>query len=133
MAKRNSRRLRRNRTMSRGMAMAGGSGNYSSASSYGMYVNGTGGQQWARTMDQSGPYGKIQGNVIIGAQGQNVSPTSQVPSASNLSLVQKAGRRRKRGGFLGEVVNQAIVPFGILGMQQTFRRNKRAGRRTRRR
>ena len=35
-------------------------GGYSSASSYGMYVNGTGGSQWARTMDQSGPYGQIQ-------------------------------------------------------------------------
>jgi len=131
MAKRNSRRLR-NRSRGRRMAMAGGS-NYSDAASYGMYVNGSGPAQWARTMDQAGPYGQIQGNVIIGAQGQNVSPSSQMPTASNLKLVQSAGRRRKRGGFLGEVVNQAIVPLSILGMQQTFRRNKRAGRRTRRR
>jgi len=133
MAKRNSRRLR-NRSRGRRMAMAGGS-NYSDAASYGMYVNGTGPAQWARTMDQAGPYGQIQGNVIIGAQGQNVTPSSQMPTAANLKLVQSAGRRRKRGGFLGEVVNQAIVPLSILGMQQTFRRNrnKRAGRRTRRR
>ena len=106
-------------------------GAYSDAASYGMFVNGTGDQQWNRTMDQSGPYGQIQGNVIIGAQGQNVTPPSQVPTAEQLALVQKAGRRRRKGGFLGEVVNQAIVPFGLLGMQQTYRR-KRGGRKTRR-
>lgn len=124
-----ARHSRRHRSRSR--KMRGGS--YSSASSYGMYVNGTGGSQWARTMDQSGPYGQVPGNIIIGAQGQNVPPASQVPSGGDLSLIQKAGRRRRRGGFLGEVVNQAIVPFGLLGLQQTYRR-KRGGksRRTRR-
>jgi hypothetical protein len=113
--------------------MRGGSGNYSSATTYGEYVNGSGGSQWARTMDQSGPYGKIPGNDIIGAQGQNVIPPTRMPTSGELSLVQSAGRRRRRGGFLGEVINQAIVPFGILGMQQTYRR-KRGGksRKTRR-
>lgn len=119
-------RTRRHRSRSR--RTRGGSGNYSSATSYGMYVNGTGGSQWARTMDQSGPYGKIPGNDIIGAQGQNVISPSQMPSDSNLSLVQSAGRRRRRrGGFLGGVINEAIVPFSILGMQQTYRR-KRGGK-----
>ena len=104
----------------RSRKMRGGSGNYSDGASYGRYVNGTGGEQWARTMDTTGPYGQIQGNVIIGAQGQNVTPTSQIPTASNLSTIQSAGRRRRRGGFLGEVVNQAVVPFALLGAQQTY-------------
>jgi len=78
-------------------------------------------------MDQSGPYGKIQGNDIIGAQGQNVIPPSQTPTSSNLELIQSAGRRRRKGGFLGEVINQAIVPLSIIGMQQTYRR-KRGGK-----
>jgi hypothetical protein len=121
-------RSRRHRTRSR--KISGGS--YSSASSYGMYVNGPGGEQFNRTLDQSGPYGQIQGNVIIGAQGQNVSPPSQVPNAEQLALVQKAGRRRRRGGFLGEVVNQAVVPLALLGMQQTYRRKRGGKRRTRR-
>jgi hypothetical protein len=126
MARNRSRRnrSRRNRTMS--------GGSYTSASSYGEYVNGSGGSQWTRTMDQSGPYGQIQGNVIIGAQGQNVASASQIPNAGQLALVQKAGRRRRRGGFLGEVVNQAIVPLSILGMQQTYRRKRGGRRRTRR-
>jgi hypothetical protein len=119
---------RRNRSRSR--RMRGGS--YSSASSYGEYVNGSGSAQWARTMDQSGPYGQIPGNVIIGAQGQNVASPSQIPNAGQLALVQKAGRRRRRGGFLGEVVNQAIVPLTILGMQQTYRRKRGGKRHTRR-
>jgi hypothetical protein len=112
--------------------MAGGS--YSSATTYGEYVNGSLGSQWSRTMDQSGAYGQIPGNIIIGAQGQNVPPASQVPTAAQLNLVQSAGRRRHRkGGFLGEVVNQAIVPFTLLGMQNTYRRKRGGSRRTRRR
>lgn len=127
MARRHSRR---HRTRSR--KMRGGSGNYSDAASYGMYVSGTGGSQWNRTMDQAGPYGQVPGNTIIGAQGQNVPPVSQMPNSGNLNLIQSgAGRRRRRGGFLGEVVNQAIVPFGLLGLQQTYRRKSRGGRRTR--
>jgi len=112
--------------------MAGGS--YSSASTYGTYVNGSGGSQWSRTMDTAGAYGQIPGNVIIGAQGQNVTAPSQVPTANDLKLIQSAGRRRhRRGGFLGEIVNQAIVPAALLGMQNTYRRKRSGGRRTRRR
>jgi len=128
MAKSRSHRHKSRKHRSRRNRMRGG---YSSASTYGMYVNGTTGDQWSRTMDQTGPYGKIPGNLLIGAQGQNVPSPSQMPTSSQLSLVQKAGRRRKRGGFLGEVVNQAIVPLSILGMQQTFRK-KRGGSHTRR-
>jgi hypothetical protein len=98
---------------------------------------GSGDAQYNRTLDQAGQYGQIQGNVLIGAQGQNVMPPSQVPSASQLQLIQSAGRRRRgsrsrRGGFLGEVVNQAIVPFALLGMQQTYRRKRGGKRHTRR-
>jgi len=110
----------------RSRKMRGGS--YTDGASYGMYVNGTGGSQWTRTMDQAGPYGQVQGNVIIGAQGENVPPASQIPSGSNLSLVQSAGRRRRRGGFLGEVVNQAVVPFALLGAQQSYGRKRKGGK-----
>ena len=122
MARHKSRRHRR---------MRGGSGNYTDASSYGMYVNGTGGSQWDRTMDQAGAYGQIPGNVIIGAQGQNVTPPSQIPT--NLNLVQSAGKKRRRGGFLGEVINQAVVPLTLIGMQQNYRRGKKGGKTHKRR
>ncbi len=112
-------------------------GSYDSAATYGSYVNGSTNDQFNRTLGVQGPYGQVQGNVIIGAQGQNIQPSSMMPTSSQLNLVQgsQAGgrRRRKRGGFLGEVVNQAIVPFALVGMQNTYRR-KRGGRsrRTRR-
>jgi hypothetical protein len=110
--------------------MAGGA--YSSATTYGEFVNGSVNSQWDRTLGQSGVYGQIPGNVLIGAQGQNAPSPSQMPSSQNLALIQSAGRRRRRGGFLGEVINQALVPAAILGMQQTYRR-KRGGRRHTRR
>lgn len=120
---------RRHRSRSR--RMRGGS--YSSAATYGEYVNGSGNSQWDRTMDQSGPYGQIPGNTIIGAQGQNIPPASQIPTSAQMALVQKAGRKHKKGGFLGEVINQAIVPFGLLGLQQNYRRGKRGGKKTQKR
>jgi hypothetical protein len=41
-----------------------------------------------------------------------------------------AGKTKsRRGGFLGSLINQAIVPFGILGMQQSYRRKRQGGTR----
>jgi hypothetical protein len=117
-----------------------GGGNYTSASTYGSYVNGSGNSQYNRVFDENTSNAARQSNVIIGAQGQNSHQPNQ-PSGQNLSLIQSAGRRRrrtnrrtrtKRGGLWGEVINQAIVPFSILGMQQTYRRKKHGGRGTRR-
>lgn len=39
-------------------------------------------------------------------------------------------KTHKRGGFLGEIINQAIVPFGIFGLQQTYK--KKGGKSKRR-
>jgi hypothetical protein len=113
--------------------MGGGNGNYTSGSSYGTYVNGSGNSQFARTFDASGPYANRVGSEYVGAQGQN-SYQVGVPSTQNLSLIQSAGKRRKsrRGGFFGEVINQAVVPFALLGLQQTYRKKRTGGKKTRR-
>jgi len=106
-------------------------GSYSSASTYGSYVNGSGSSQFSRVFDQSGPYSGRESNILVGAQGQNAQQPG-FPSAQQMSRVQSAGRRhRKRGGFLGQVINQAIVPFSLLGLQQTYRRKRNGGRKTR--
>ena len=112
-------------------------GGYSSASTYGTYVNGSVDSQYNRVF---GSGSANQSNVIVGEQGQWARPVN-TPTAQNLALVQSAGRRRhrrrhgrsRRGGLIGEVVNQAIVPLTLLGMQHTYRKGKRGGRRTRRR
>ncbi len=119
MPKRHSRK-------SKSRKMRGGS--YSSATTYGEFVDGSGQSQWDRTMVQSGAYGAIPGNAIIGSQGQNVTPASRIPNAEQLALIQKAGGKRRKGGFLGEVVNQAIPSLVLLGMQQNYKRNKRGGK-----
>ena len=124
------RHSRRHRSRSR--RMRGGS--YTSGSTYGSYVNGSGDSQFARTFDSTGPYASRVGAEYVGAQGQNVQQPG-VPNAQNLALIQSAGKRRRsrRGGFFGEVINQAIVPFGLLGLQQTYRKKRTGGRKTRRR
>ena len=125
------RRHSRGKRGSRGMR----GGSYTSGSTYGSYVNGTGNEQFARTFDSTGPYAARAGAEYVGAQGQNAQQFG-TPSAQNLSLIQSAGKRRRsrRGGFLelGGVINQAVVPFTLLGLQQSYRKKSYGGRRTRR-
>lgn len=127
---------RRNKTRNKtNRKMRGGS--YTSASTYGGYVNGSPATQFARTFDSNGQYASRAGAEYVGAQGQG-GQTHNIPTQQNLSLVQSAGRRRRsrrsrRGGFFGQVINQAIVPFGLLGLQQTYRKKSRGGRKSRKR
>jgi hypothetical protein len=100
------------------------------------HVAGTQNEQYDRTFTQGGPYGAIQGNLLIGSQGQNATIPA-IPSQEQLSLIQRAGRksrmrnyrggkrhsrRIKRGGLVGEVINQAVVPLTLLGLQQNYKR-----------
>lgn len=39
--------------------------------------------------------------------------------------------KSKRAGSLAGLINQAVVPFGILALQQTYKKNKHGGKRTR--
>jgi hypothetical protein len=43
-------------------------------------------------------------------------------------------RRTKKGGFWGQVISQALVPFGLWGLQNRFSRRKglRSHKKTRR-
>jgi hypothetical protein len=112
-----------------------GGASYSSAASYSEYVNGTEDAQYGRVFSQSGPYANIPGNISIGAQGQN-SNMYGAPNAQQLALIQKAGKRgsrRKRGGIWGSIINQAVVPFSLLGLQQSYGRKKYDNMQTRRR
>ena len=124
-----ARHSRRHRSRSRRMRGGG-------AAEFVQGVVGSGNAQFSRVFDQAGAYSQVPGNVIIGAQGQNVEPSTMVPTQAQLNSAsgsQSGGRRRRRGGFLGEVVNQAIVPFALVGMQNTYRRRKGGrSRRTRR-
>ena len=104
---------RRRARRQRGGVNAPNPSSYTSASSWGSAVNGSGDSQFARTFEGpgSGPGvdTSVQGNKVGGGK-----------------------KRTKKGGFWGEIVSQALVPFSILGMQQTYKRNKHGGKRTRR-
>jgi hypothetical protein len=60
-------------------------------------------------------------NGIVGLQGQRAGKRGG----------KRGGTKKRRGGYWSQVINQAIVPFTLLGLQQTYRR-KKGGRKTRR-
>ena len=64
---------------------------------------------------------KSDSNAIIGTSGQKAGSR------------KRGSRKSRKGGFWGDVLNNAVVPFGILATQQSYKRNKKAGKRTKRR
>ena len=119
-----SRSRGRSRTMKGGMPVLDPAA-YSSATTYGEYVNGTVGEQIARVFDQAGPDGKFQSNASVGAQGQNLGPS---PSASYKMTGGKRARRSrksKKGGFFAGILNQAAVPFSLVGLNHLAKSMKK--------
>ena len=172
--RRNKMQMMYSRSRGRYAAVAGGRRNrkmrggqsYSSASSYGSYVNGSGESQWDRVFTGSSP--TPYGNEIVGVQGQNSVIPASVHSSGNLSggkrrskggqtslarfqdgfatfggkrktLSKKGGQtslarfqdgsatlggkrktRSKKGGYWAQVINQALVPFGLWGLQNRY-------------
>jgi hypothetical protein len=84
-----------------------------SASSYVQGVAGDLNQQWKNTFDQN-KFPANQGNGLTLSNGMTV----------NRKFSGGKKKTKKRGGNILGVINQAIVPFGILGVQQTFRKKK---------
>ena len=113
------RRRRRNRSMK------GGDG----ASGWVESNFGGGEQQWQNTF---GPNSLThQGNLLPTVTGAPAVVTGTLPqgyaaNAANVSAAQSGGRRRKKkGGFWGNVVSQALVPFGLLFAQNRFSKRHR--------
>jgi hypothetical protein len=101
------------------MALAGGKRRkrrggqaYDSGNTYGTYVNGSVDSQLMRSNEPSNP-----GFASVGVQGQqSVRPVQS----------QQGGKRRtKRGGYWGQVLSTALVPFGLWAAQNRF--SKRRG------
>lgn len=137
---RRSRRMakgstRASRSASRSMALAGGKRrkrrggqSYGSANEYGTYVNGSGDAQYARTFENGNP--TPFGNGPYGAQGQN---TVIPPSMASSGVITGGKRRAKKGGYWGQVLSTALVPFGLWAAQNRFskRRSAKSGGKTR--
>ena len=131
--RRNKRQSRRRSSKHRGFL--GGSALANTSASVNYSNNGGGGAGWV-----AGKYGTEdqQYNNVFRAGSPNLGnsfdlPSSNTPNNGQLALIQSAGGRRrrrgrmtkKRGGFLmGEVINQAVVPFGLLALQNRYGRRK---------
>ena len=94
-----------------------GGGNYSSASTYGSYVNGGTNAQFDRVFAQDGN----PSNIIFGVQGQN-SQLVGMPGQQNLQLIQSGGKKGKKGGLLGvgPILQQAAVPFTLFALNNGY-------------
>lgn len=103
----------------RGGAGAASPSAYSDAQSYMLATTGSGDQQYNNVFESS--QNSTNSNAIVGLQGQKAGKRRS-----------RAGSKKRRGGLWGTIINQAIVPLSILGMQQTYGRKKRGGRKTRR-
>jgi len=79
-----------------------------------MNLVGTAQNQYDRTFTGNQP----TGNALVLASGRAISGGRKR---------KQSGRRRrpKRGGFMGSVVNQAVVPLALLGLQQTYKNRRR--------
>jgi len=139
--RRNNRLSRRRSTRHRGFL--GGSVSNPPLAENSATVNytdhGGGGAGWVETKygDENQQYNSVFdiGSKTLG-NSFTILPASQTPTPGNLALIQSAGGRRrgrrgrgrmtkKRGGFLmGEVINQAVVPFGLLALQNRYGRRK---------
>ena len=117
--------MSRSRGRSASMALAGGKrrrgrGGAGSAWQNGINVIGAGDTAYNRVFDNNGgptPYG----NAIVGTSGQN----STIPPSVASSGVIKGGKKRtKRGGYWGQVINNALVPFGLWAAQNRYSKRK---------
>ena len=110
---------RKNRRSKRKGGNVGTTVDYGNASNWMLNTVGTANQQYNNVFDVNSPF-PAHGNSLVSLDGKHYA----------------GGKRRGRGkgGNLAQVINQAVVPFGLLGLQQTFRRNKsgKKGGKTRR-
>ena len=123
--KRNSKRTRK------GGVNSASPSSYSDAASYALATAGNTNQQYANTFD----IGKNnqQGNALVGLQGQTVGGIRRRSRSRSQSRSRSRGRSRsQKGGFWGGLISNALAPFSLLAMQQSFRR-KTGGAKTRRR
>ena len=85
---------------------------------------GNGNQQWDNTFTNSGT--AQSGNLLPTIPGAPAVSANNLPQSSNASYI-KGGRRSrsKRGGYWAQVLNQALVPFVLVGLQNKFSKRHR--------
>lgn len=101
------------------------------------YVYNTVGNGWtqfqnALTLQPGQNLASQQSNDIEPIGKPNFQNTESMPSKTDLTLIQSAGKRRhrkKKGGNWGAIISRAAAPLTLLGLQKSF--GKRKSRRSR--
>jgi hypothetical protein len=93
---------------------------YSSASTYGTYINGSGDAQFNRVFDQTGKYADIQGNSMIGAQGQRAGGRRKRTNSKRTN--SRRTKTRRGGNALAAALATGLPPLTLLAMQQKYKR-----------
>jgi hypothetical protein len=103
------------------------------AAPYVLSQYGDGNTQWDNVFRGTGP--SPYGNQLVNLQHPGVTSPAMVPKPeppAPPAATQKGGsRRRRRGGFMGSVLSQAAVPFGLLALQQSYGRRMKSRRMSR--
>jgi hypothetical protein len=95
-------------------------GNFTSGSTYGSFVNGSGMDQFNRMFSLSSPYSNSVSSYV-GAQGQNYIPPKNYTGGKR----NKGTRRNRRngGGVVASVFGQSVVPGTLLALQQSYNKS----------
>jgi len=97
---------------------------WTSGASYEMANYGTENQQYQSVFGPN-PAPNDYGNFLVNQLKPEASllPESLPKNAGTL-VGGKRHRKGKKGGFMGEVLNQAIVPFGLAALQQSYKKKR---------
>ena len=124
-------------SMGKSMAVAGGKrrkGRRSrrggdGAAEYVLSQYGTGDTQWDAVFKTGNP---VFGNEIINqhhpSSVQAMAHKGGRKSTSTSTSSSSKSRRSKRGGYWGQMISQALVPFGLLGLQQAYAKRTKKNR-----
>lgn len=97
---------------------------YSDAASYMRATVGNSNEQYDNVFMSNKSNGS--GNAIVGLQGQRAGKKRTHSKSMNHT-------KKRKGGYWGQVINQAIVPFSLLGLQQNYGRKRSVGTKKNRR
>jgi hypothetical protein len=95
--------------------------------------------QWNNVFEKGGAFGNTIQSVD-GTQPTSVAMNNALSGKTDISLIQKAGKRHrksshsvkksrtKKGGYWGQVLSTAAVPFGLFAIQNKFTRRSKHGK-----
>jgi hypothetical protein len=63
--------------------------------------------------------------LLTYADGKIQQSQADIKAPAGMMGGRKRKGRGKKGGFLGQLINQALVPFGLLGMQHAYAKRSR--------